>query len=543
MAEPDPVAEDEVARCRAHVAACPADAGAWVALGHALWREGARADALAALEQALLVDPACADAHNNLGNAALELGERDRAMAHYEAALRTRPDHAEGHYNLGNALMAAERADEAIASFGRAIALKPDHAGAHNNLGNALRSRGRVAEGLASYQRALALRPDYTGTRNNMAIALIALHRPAEALPLLAEVLARPPAYPGGHAEAANNLGGALLALDRLEEAAEAFAGAVAADPGLVQARFGMALALLGMGRFAEGWEAYEARWLDPQFRDGRPDPPVPRWNGEDPGGRTILLQAEQGLGDTIQFARYVPMVRARADVVLQVPASLKPLLAPLAPVVVADDETPPPVDLFCPLLSLPRLFGTDLATIPADIPYLRADPRRIARFGYLRPAAGRLRVGVAFSGSASHVDDPLRSIPAADFLPPLLAAGALVHVLQTDLRAADAAVVAALDGVDAQGADIADFADTAALVARMDLVISVDTSVAHLAGAMGKPVWILLQHAADFRWMRHRIDSPWYPTARLFRQRKAGEWGDVLAEVAQALREAEVAT
>ena len=528
-------ADDAVARCRATSEAHPDDAGAWVALGHALWLTGQQEEALAALERALVADPDCADAHNNLGNAALESGDKDRAVGHYEAALRARPEHAEAHYNLGNALLAVGRPEDAIAAFDRAIALKPDHVGAHNNLGNVLRSRGRIEEALASYRRALALRPDYVGTRNNMAITLLALHRPHEALAELHLVLGQQP----DHAEAANNIGGAMLALNRLEEALEAFQHALVVDPDLVQARFGIGLAQLGLGRLVEGWEGYEARWLDPLFREGRADPGVPRWTGEEIAGKRILLQAEQGFGDTIQFARYIPLVQALgAEVVLQVPATLKPLLAQLVPggCVLVDGETPPPVDLHCPLLSLPRAFATDLTTIPAAIPYLHADARRVARFGYIRPARDRLRVGVAFSGSPMHTDDALRSIPAATFLPPLLETGVMLHVLQTQFRDADAAVIVQLDDVDALTADIQDFADTAALVSLMDLVITVDTSVAHVAGAMGVPTWLLLQYSPDFRWMRERTDSPWYPTMRLFRQPAPQDWDSVLAAVRQAL-------
>ncbi len=523
-----------MARCRARVAAHGDDAREWVSLGHALWFAGARAEALAALEQALAVDPLNADAHNNLGNAALDLGDQPRAIAHYRAALAARPDHAEGHYNLGNAYAATGGTAEAIASFGRAIALRADHAGAHNNLGNALRAEGRIEEALESYRRAIALRPDEVGARHNLAMTLISIHRPAEAAALLTDIVARDP----DHAEAANNLGGALLALDRLEEAVDAFARAVAIDPDHAQARFGMGLALLGLGRFAEGWAAYEARWRDPRFRDGKDDPAAQRWHGEPLEGRRILLHAEQGFGDTIQFVRYAPMVQARGGrVVLRVQAPLTTLLAPLAPVVVAEADALPEIDLHCPLLSLPMAFATEMATVPAPVPYLHADPARVRRLGFLRPAGGRPRVGVAFSGSAAHTDDPLRSIPAAMFLPPLVAAGVCVHVAQTDLRAEDARAVMALPDVDYHGNDLASFADTAALLSRMDLVISVDTSIAHLAGAMGLPTWILLQHAADFRWMRGRTDSPWYPTARLFRQETSGDWEAVLRRVAEALR------
>ena len=529
---PLPALDDDVALCRARVADRPHDARCLVRLGRALWAAGSREEAIATLEQALAIDPACADAHTNLGNAALERGDLQRAIACYQTALDADPIRAEHHYNLGNALLAADLPEPAVDRFERTIALKPDHAGAHNNLGNVLRARGRFAEALACYDQAAALQPDSTGIQINRAVTLLALHRPDEALAPLEAVLAQQP----GNAEAANNLGGALLALDRPGEAARAFSRAIAAAPEQAQPRFGRALAFLAMGRFTEGWRDYEARWRDPQFDHGRSISQVPRWHGEELAGRKILLHAEQGFGDTIQFARYAPLVRARrGQVVLQVPLPLKALLAPLAPRVVSDEQPLPHIDLHCPLLSLPHVFATELANIPAPTPYLHADPERVARFGYLRPSGGLLRVGVAFSGDPSHVDDALRSIPAAVFLPPLLDAGVRVHVLQTQLRPADAAAIAELD-VDVHGRDLRDFADTAALASLMDLVISVDTSVAHLAGAMGLPTWLLLQRAADFRWLRERSDSPWYPSVRLFRQRTGDGWAAVLEAVRAAL-------
>jgi tetratricopeptide (TPR) repeat protein len=528
-------AKDVVAQWRAWVAAHPDDAQGWVSLGHALWTAGEQADALAALEQALVVDPANPDAHNNLGNAALELGDQEGALAHYRAAVEASPDHVKAYYNLGNACVATGRTTEAIEHFQRALTLDPEHAGAHNNLGNALRAEGRIDEALRSYATAIALRPNDVGSRNNLAHALLSLHRPHDALAVIDDALARDPNNPG----TINNLGGALLALDRLEEAAETFGRVAETADEYPQAQFGRGLALLGLGRFAEGWAAYEARWRDPRFREGKADPPVPRWQGEPLNGRRILLHAEQGLGDTIQFSRYAPMVAARGgDVVLQVQPSLKVLLTSLAPMVLADTDAAPDVDLHCPLLSLPMVFGTDSTTIPSSVPYLAADVARVRRFGYLRPAPGRRRIGVAFSGSRSHTDDKIRSVPAEIFLPPLVAAGAMVHVVQTELYKADVETIMRLDNVDAHGPDLANFADTAALLSLMDLVISVDTSIAHLAGAMGLPTWVLLQHASDFRWLRNRTDSPWYPTMRLFRQKTAGDWVSVMREIVSALGE-----
>jgi hypothetical protein len=438
------------------------------------------------------------------------------------------PAEADIHVGHGNALMLEGRAAEAEAAYRAALACNPDHVPARNNLGNALRALGRHAEALAEYRRVLALRPDQFGTQNNVASALLALHRPIEAEPWLRRVLAEMPDY----AEAANNLGGALLAQDRLEEAATWFERACAQDPALVQARFGLAMARLGMGDFAAGWAEYECRWHDPRFLAEFAPPDLPRWHGEALAGRRILLTAEQGLGDTIQFARFAPVVAARGgDVVLAVQSSLVTLLRDLAPTVIALDETPPDCALHCPLMSLPLALGTTLATLPA--PSLTPDPALVHRWrGRLGPARGP-RIGLALSGSAEHSDDALRSIPASAFASLFAVRGVEFHLLQTEIRDHDRP---ALAGVRLHDAALTDFADTAALAALMELVISVDTSVAHLAASLGRPTWVLLPFAADWRWLRQRSDSPWYPAAQLFRQPAPGDWNATLQNVTTAL-------
>ena len=484
-----------------------------------------------------MTGPADADARSDLGNLLLAQGRAKDAAAELAAVAALCPDHAPSRYNFGNALLAAGRAAEAETQFRAALCRDPAHAGAHNNLGNALRTLGRVEEAAESYRRAIALRPDLAGAHNNLGSALLALQRPEQAAAALREALRWHPDY----AEACNNLGGALLALDRPEEAIGWFRRAVALDAGQAQARFGESLALLALGRYREGWEAYESRWLDPRFCEDERSYDMPLWrNAPDQrlAGRTLLLHAEQGLGDTIQFVRYAKLLRRLgARVVLEVQAPLLPLLGGLADAVIAAGAELPPCDLHCPLLSLPRAFGTELPTVPAESPYLHADPARRARWRDVLGLRTRPRVGLVISGSAEHPEDTLRSIPAATLRPLLTLPNVEFHVVQTELRDQDAAVLHGLPGVRLHAERLADFADTAALLAELDLLVSVDTAVAHLGGALGRPVWLLLQASADFRWLRVREDSPWYPTLRLFRQSEPRRWEPVVARVAAALR------
>lgn len=527
----------ETAELRRRLAADPADAEAQYRLGTLLWQDGEREAAALALARAVALRPGHADARNNLGNALFELGRPAEAVPHLEAAATLRPDHAPAHFNLANALLAAERVEAAEERFRTALRLDPGHAGAHNNLGHALRKLGRLEEAAASYQHATALRPDLAGTHNNLGAALLALHRPAEAAAVLAEALRRDPDY----AEACNNLGGALLALDRPDEAIVLFRRAAALDPEQVQARFGESLALLALGRYREGWAAYESRWLDPRFREDERSYDRPLWlnaPGTDLAGRTLLLHAEQGLGDTIQFLRYVPLVRRLgARVVLDVQASLLRLVAGMADAAVARDAELPAYDLHCPLLSLPLAFRTELPTIPARIPYLHAEPALQRAWQQVLGKRDRLRVGLAISGSPEHPEDALRSIPAETILPLLALPGIAWHLIQKDIRPSDMAVLHRVANLRIHAERLTDFAETAALLGELDLLLSVDTSVAHLAGALGRPVWLLVQSNADFRWLRAREDSPWYPTMRLFRQQQFRCWGPVVARAADALR------
>jgi tetratricopeptide (TPR) repeat protein len=526
--------EDIIARCRQSLAIRPDDPVVHVTLGRALWTAGAHEEAVGHFARAVELDPGCVDTRSGYGIALGWSGRFAEAVVQFRAAVALRPEDADLHYHLGNALLGSGEPMEAEACYRDALARRPDHAAALNNLGNAMRSQGRYAEAIAFYRRALALRPEYFGTRNNIGSALLALNRPAEAIPYFQAALAARPDY----AEAANNLGGAQLALGRPAEAVAWFRRAVELDPDQVQAQLGEALALLTMGNFRRGWAAYEARWRMPQFRADVPEFADPHWDGAaEVSGRTMLLYAEQGLGDTIQFVRYAKPLRARgARVVLSVQPSLVRLFAGLGDAVIAQTNAVPQHDLHCPLMSLPLAFGTELATIPAEIPYLQADAALVAEWAGRLGVHRRRRIGIAWSGSAEHQEDALRSISLAPFLAALEDANCELHILQTEISSWDRAVLGRMAGIGVHRDRLTDFAETAALIACLDLVISVDTSVAHLAGAMGVPVWLLVQSSADFRWLRDRADSPWYPTMRIFRQRMLLEWAPVLAEVRAAL-------
>ena len=516
----------------------PDSADAILSLGDTLAALGDRPAAMRAYKRALALDPAFAEAHNNFAAELAALGRHDEAIAHYERALAIKPDFAEAMVNLGNVLLALNRAGDAAALFERALRLQPGFAAALNNLGNAFVQMNRLHDAFAQYEKAVAAKPDYAGAHNNLGTILLALDRPAEAIARFETALAHAPDY----AEAHNNLGNALLALNRLPEAMARYEKAAALKPGYVEALWNDALARLAAGDFAEGWRRYETRWDHAKLGLKRRQARQPLWQGaDDLHGRTILLHAEQGFGDTLQFVRYVPLVARRgADIVLEVQRPLVPLLQGIDGVsrVVAQGEPLPPVDCHCPLMSLPLALAAEVPTIPAACPYLAVPPEKLAKWRSVVGEDGPPCIGLAWSGSATHRNDRNRSLPLARLRPIFDMPGVRFAALQKEFRADDEAVLQSIDGILAPGDRLHDFADTAALVALCDLVITVDTAIAHLAGALGKPVWILLPFAADWRWMVEREDSPWYPTARLFRQKTIGDWDGVVARVRAELRE-----
>ncbi|HTB03633.1 MAG TPA: tetratricopeptide repeat protein [Bradyrhizobium sp.] len=534
--------------------------------GAALTALGRHDEALESYDRALAVVPDFSAALSNRGNALKALGRLDEALADYDRALTARPDDAQALFNRGVTLHELKRFELALESYDRALAVRPDHAEALSNRGDALRELGRPQDALESYDRALAARPDYAEAFSNRGNLLKALRRfddalesydaalrlraddPAvqsnravtlQALDRLDEALAscdRALALDADRIEALINRASVLQELRRFDEALATYDRAAAIAPDHAEAQTNRALLLLLTGDMARGWPAYEWRrklpsWVERGFTEAE-------WSGEDIAGKRLLLHAEQGFGDTIQFARYAAQAASRgADVVLEVQPSLAPLLSGLfgIEVVAAGRDPLPAFDLHCPLLSLPRLHATTPATIPGGVPYIVAPADRIAAWAPRLPAEG-LRVGLAWSGHPNNVRDHERSIPFARLASLIGIPGTRFVSLQKDIRAADAGDFRRCGDVIELGDRLRDFADTAAVIAQLDLVITVDTAVAHLAGAMGKPVWVLLPRIPDFRWLLDRPTSPWYPSARLFRKGRADSWDAVVAGVATEL-------
>ena len=499
------------------------------ALGH--HRGGRLEQAVTCYRRALDVEPELAQVHLNLGAALKALGRYEDAEAHCARAVELRPDYAEAHYNLANVRRARGRLAAAAAAYRRAIAIRPAYPEARNNLGAVLFDMGHVEDAIAEYRHALELDADFVDALNNLGNALQRQGRLDEAETILGRAVADAP----DRVELRLNLGSLLQAEGRMEEAMACYDRVVAMRPDWVEGRLKRAMALLGEGRFAAGWRDYEWRWRS--AADGA-RANVPRWTGEPLDGRRILLRGEQGFGDTIQFARYVPLAAAKGgSVVVECERSLSRLLSSLdgAEAVSVVGETGPRSAVEAPLMSLPALFGTTLETIPGTVPYLSADAGRADAWTERLAGAAGFKVGLAWAGNPRHANDHNRSLAAAELAPLLATVGVSFYGLQVGERSLDAAALASGPFRDLSPF-IRDFADTAAIVANLDLVISVDSAVAHLAGALARPVWILLPFDAEWRWLRDRDDSPWYPTARLFRQTAPGDWTGLIGRVGRAL-------
>lgn len=436
------------------------------------------------------------------------------------------------HMNQGLALQGMKQHERALASFDKVIARVPDFAPAYNSRGISLYALKRYEEALASYDKAVALKPDDSAAYTNRGMTLHALDRYEDTLANCERAVALNPSHAALH----NNLGNALQEMGRFADALACYDKAAAINPNYAEAHWNAGVVRLMTGDFERGWNEAEWRWKNPALGREPRHFTQPLWLGEPIDGKTILLHSEQGLGDTIQFCRYVPLVAARgAKVLLQVDSPLKRLLSDLDGVsyCITRQEHCPEFDVQCPLLSLPLAFGTRIQSIAAATPYLRAPSakRWEARLG----PHDRPRIGLAWSGNPHHVHDRKRSIPLSAFLP-LLNVSATFVGLQKDVRPSDEAVLTQRDDILNLGPLLADFADTASLISCLDLVISVDTSVAHLAGALAKPVWVLIPFLPDWRWLLDRNDNPWYPTARIFRQTIARDWNEVIDRVRVAL-------
>jgi tetratricopeptide (TPR) repeat protein len=510
---------------------------AWHLMGLLARRVGKTDVAAEMISRAIHLNPNVADYHNNIGIVLMTQKKLDHAIAALEHAIQLSPGYADAHNNLSAAFRETGKLDEAVEAARRAIQFKPDFAQAYGNLGNALLDRKKYTESIAALSTAVQLQPSLVDALYNLGNALQNADRLSEAQAAYEKAISFSP----DHLKAHNNLGNVFRQMVKVPQAIDAYSKAISLDPNHAEAHWNRSLAYLLSGDFERGWPEYEWRQQCESFFARRLFA-EPKWNGEPLEGRTILLHSEQGLGDTLQFVRYVPMVAARGGkVILQCQDEVRRLLARVSSVeaVYLRDEPLPPFDVQCALMSLPMVFNTRLDSIPAIVPYISADPNDIAKWVSRLPKAesGR-RIGLAWAGRPTHENDRRRSLALSQLSPLFSVPGLQFVSLQKGPAAEQTKSVPPDWRLTDPTAQIEDLADTAALISQLDLVIAVDTSVAHLAGVMGKPVWVLLPFDPDWRWLLNRNDSPWYPTMRLFRQSTAGDWTGVIQRVADALRD-----
>jgi len=561
--------QEALARAEAAIARQPS-AAAYCVQGAARGDLGSLAEAVTSFDAAIALDPKCVEAHHSRGIVLQQLQRSEEARAAFESALALRPRSAELWSNLGNVLRRMQRLPEALASCETALALRPDLGLAHNNRGLVLQALRRYEEAAASYERALALQPDLIeacanlgaaqcelgrpelalescrralelrpgalGVRANLGNALRDLGRPAQALAEFELALREEPHSAVNHC----NHGTALFDLQRLPEAIASYDQAIALEPAFAQAYFNKSVAWLLAGDFARGLPLYESR---KRVKDARAPPtPAPQWDGAQPlAGRALLLYADQALGDTIQFCRYAKLAEQQgAQVTLGVQPQLTELIATLSPAirVIGLMEAPAECELQCALGSLPLAFGSTLHTLPANVPYLSADPRRVADWRQRLGSEG-FKVGIVWQGSRNRIDVG-RSVPLGLFAALAGVPGVRLISLQKGKgaeqlrRASPALRVEQLPEPWDDGAQA--FLDSAAIMMHLDLLITSDTALAHLAGALGVPAWVALKYVPDWRWLLERSDNPWYPSLRLFRQPRPGDWPATFADIHREL-------
>jgi tetratricopeptide (TPR) repeat protein len=481
--------------------------------------------------QVLAASPGHADSLHMLGVLATQCGQPQAALSCIDAAIASKPSAALFHVNRAAALLALRQFDAALAACQRALALKRNCAEAHQVMGHVLSDLGRPKEGVAAYREALRQRAELPSIHNDLGLAL----RQAGWLEDAAAALQRAVKQAPGDAAALGNLAGVLKELAQLDAAEDCYRTALGQHPEDPVLHVNLGVLLLLAGKFGPGWAEYEWR-----FRAGAAQVPScsqPRWNGEDLAGRTLLIRAEQGLGDTIQFCRYVPIAAQRGEVLLEVQPGLRRLVSGVWDErrIVTVGEALPPFDVWCPLLSLPHLLGL---AAPAP-PYLKADAERAAAWQARLGTHGR-RIGIAWQGNPASAAERGRSVPAEEFLPLAKVPGVRLISLQKHHGVDQLASLP--DGLrietlgDEFDAGPEAFLDTAAVMQSLDLIVTSDTAMAHLAGALGRPVWVALQHVPDWRWLLEGETCRWYPTMRLFRQPKRGDWASVFARIAACL-------
>jgi len=507
-------------------------------LGAIAYQEGRYEEAVNLIRKAIAANPRVPEFHNSIGVVFKALGKLEEAIGAYGQAVFLKPDYAEAYSMMAVCLQKQGKYAEAIESCKKAVRFKPDFAEAYNHLATILDDQGRYAEAIENYTRALQLRPDYAEAYNNLGISLRAQGKLAEAIANCNRAIQLKP----HSAEPYYNLADAQRDLGRCEQAVVSYDRAIQLKPNCAQAHWNRALALLLSGNLVQGWKAFQWR-RNPDLKivtyPHRYD--VPRWDGSSFRGKTLLVHYEQGLGDTLQFVRYLPMVKDRAGrVILEVRRLLIGLLRGFPGIdelVQASDKKPDiQFDFHISLMDLPQIFGTTLETIPCSVPYLHAAPEKIEHWRDQLAKTG-FKVGIVWAGSPAHRKDHIRSCPLEYFAPLARIPGVRLYGLQKGREAKQVEHLAGKVAVVNLADQFEDFTDTAAAIANLDLIISADTAVLHLAGAMGRPVWALLPFTPDWRWMLNRQDSPWYPTMRLFRQKILGDWRTIFHTVAEQLQ------
>lgn len=481
----------------------PQQAESVTLLGELLMRSLQFEQAESIFRTAAAIQPESADIANSLANSMQCAGKFSESIVEYHRAIALRSDYPEAWNNLANAHRHNKEPEKAAECFDRALQLRPDYAEALSNLGNLLQDMGQLDQAIDRYRRALQTRPDL--------------------------------------ADIQNCLGTALRETGDLTAAIEHHRAATQLQPNLAAAHHNLGLALLQAGEFAEGWREYEWRWRVPEYARVYDAISQPRWMGEALDGRQILIHDEQGFGDTLQFVRYIPEVIARGGkVILACQPELVELMKSVAGSikVVRNDAPFPPFDLYAPLLSLPMIFNTTAETVPATIPYLHPDPLRTGHWRERLTNETKLKIGITWAGRPTHANDRARSIGFAGLLPLFAVESIRFFSLQKGTRANDWKSYVSPNQLTDWTADLTDFAESAAFIENLDLVITVDSAAAHLTGAIGKKAWVLIPFAPDWRWLNACPDSDWYPSIKLFRQPAIGDWKTPVEQLAESLRE-----
>ena len=498
-------------------------------LGIVYLQLGKYKDGCKLLEKSLSIDPKQSMVFYNLGRAHQNQSKLNDAAIAYKRAIKLDPSFIDAHDNLGMLLYTTGQFEEALKSFESIVKIKPELASGHNGLGISLYALGRYEEALSSLNNALAINQQHPQIFNNLGLVLYKLNQLEDAIKHYNHALQLNPNY----ADAYSNRGLTLQALKRTDEAEQDFDRCLALNPDHADAKWNKALIKISLGEYEEGWKLYEWRWKSFSKKWAR-HYEKPLWLGEESlKGKSILIYPEQGYGDFIQFFRYIPKLQALgAKVILETPAPLISLITESSTEVevVESGKKLPKFDFQCPILSLPLAFKTNLNSVPNTFPYLKASPEKIKAWQEKLGVKTKKRIGLAWSGSKEHKNDHNRSIALVK-LSSLLETPVEFHSLQKEIRDSDKAFLENSSIRNHQN-DIHDFSDTAALIESMDLVITVDTAIAHLAGSLNKPFLLLLPFHADYRWMLDRSDSPWYVTGKLFRQNQVGDWETMISDL-----------